>query len=36
MRSICQKHGFKLEANIEDGTIQAELDVQALSAQGQA
>ena len=36
MRSICQKHGFKLEANIEDGTIQAELDVQALSEKAQA
>jgi acetyltransferase len=27
MRAICQKHGFKLEADLEDGTIRAELEL---------
>ena len=27
MRAICQKHGFKLKADLEDGTIRAELDL---------
>jgi acetyltransferase len=31
MRAICQKHGFKLEADLEDGTIRAELELVLLS-----
>ena len=27
MRAICQKHGFKLKADLEDGTIRAELNL---------
>ena len=27
MRAICQKHGFKLQADMEDGTIRAELEL---------
>jgi acetyltransferase len=27
MRAICQKLGFRMEADLDDGTIRAELDV---------
>jgi acetyltransferase len=30
MRAICQKHGFSLKADMEDGTIRAELDLARL------
>jgi hypothetical protein len=27
MRSICQKLGFRLQVDLDDGTVHAELDV---------